>query len=316
MRLGAGEQLEHLRLAARVSNLEDVDVALPEEHDVSLGGMRLHYLDWGTDGHPPVVFLHGGALTAHTWDVVCLALRRDHHCLALDQRGHGDSEWSPAMEYGVEDHLGDIERFVDHLGLDRFVLVGQSMGALNAIVYASRHSDRLAGLVSIDAGPEVSLTEGASRIVDFVQAPGELDSVEEFVKRAQSFNPLRDPRLLRTSLLHNLRKLPNGKWTWKYDRRPLAKSEFHLTTGSHDFLGELPSLLDEVRGMVSSIHCPTLVVRGALSDVISDAQASRFAELLPDGRWTRVAGAAHTVQGDNPRGLVEALRRFFAEIGL
>ncbi len=312
MSLGPSEQLEHLRLATRLSQLQVPELVLAAERDVVLGGIRLHYLDWGTQGRRPVVFLHGGALTAHTWDVVCLALRGHYHCLAIDQRGHGDSEWSPAMEYGVKDHLADIERFVDHLGLDQFVLVGQSMGAINAIVYASRHSDRVAALVSIDAGPEVRWRQGASRLADFVLAPAELDSVEEFVGRALSFNPLRDPRLLRTSLLNNLRKLPDGKWTWKYDRRPLARKTFHLATGSR--IGDLQSLLDEVRGKLSSIRCPTLVVRGALSDFITDADAARFAERLPDGRWTRVEGAGHTVQGDNPRGLVEALRSFFEEI--
>jgi pimeloyl-ACP methyl ester carboxylesterase len=314
MSLSAGEKLEHLRLATEVSGLGEVEVILPAENDVALGGIRLHYLDWGEDGHPPVLFLHGGALTAHTWDVVCLTLRRDYRCLALDQRGHGDSEWSPGMEYGVEDHLGDVERFIDHLGLDRFVLAGQSMGAINSIVYATRHSDRLAGLVSVDAGLDVR-PQGASRIVDFVKAPGELDSVEEFVQRAQDFNPARDPRLLRTSLLHNLRRLPNGRWTWKYDRRPLQRDEFHLTEGSRDFISEVPALLEKLRGMTGSIRCPTLIVRGERSDVLSDADAKRFADLLPDGRWTRVAGAGHTVQGDNPRGLAEALRGFFAEIG-
>jgi esterase len=297
------EQLEHLRLATRLSGLELPELVLPEEHHVVLGGIRLHYLDWGMRDRRPVLFLHGGGLTARTWDLVCLALRANYHCLALDQRGHGDSEWSPAMEYGPDDHVGDIERFVERLGLDRFVLIGQSMGALNAIAYSVRHGPRVAGLVLVDAGPEVHWREGADRIAEFVLAPAELDSVEEFAERAQAFNPLRDNRLLRTSLLYNLRRLPSGKWTWKYDRRRLRER-----------LLELPSILDELRGRVSSIETPTLLVRGALSEMFSDLEAERFVELLPDGRWTRVERAGHTVQGDNPRGLVEALLRFFREI--
>src|SRR5262245_49859397 len=58
--------------------------------------MRFHYLDWGTRGRPPMVFLHGGGLNVHTWDLVCAALKPERHCIALDQRGHGDSEWSPS----------------------------------------------------------------------------------------------------------------------------------------------------------------------------------------------------------------------------
>jgi esterase len=302
MSVEPAEQLEHLRLATRISQLELSEVVLPAEHHVVLGDIRLHYVDWGTDGLRPVLFLHGGGLTARTWDLVCLSLRSEYHCLALDQRGHGDSEWSPAMEYGIECHLGDIERLVEKLDLDQFVLVGQSMGALNAIAYGSRHSDRLAAVVLVDAGPRLRRSREAERIAEFLLAPAELDSVDEFVERARSFNPRRDERLLRTSLLHNLRPLPNGKWTWKYDRRPVRER-----------LDDVPSLLEELQSSVPLIRCPTLLVRGALSDLFSDADAERFVEPLVDGRWARVEGAGHTVQGDNPRGLVEALRRFFTE---
>jgi esterase len=304
MSLEPAAQLEHLRLAADLCGLEPPELVLPADHHVVLRGIRLHYLDWGGEGSPTVIFLHGGGLNAHTWDLVCIALRGEYRCIALDQRGHGDSEWSPAIEYGIDDHTGDIERFVDRLGLDRVALVGQSMGAINAIAYASRRCDRVAALVPIDAGPWVRWNEGTERIADFVLAPGEVDSVDELAARAAAFNPLRDPRLLRTSLLHNLRLLPSGKWTWKYDRRLLGER-----------LRELPSLLEDLRGRVASIDCPTLVVRGALSDVFSDGDAAQFAELLPRGRWTRIENAGHTVQGDNPRALVETLRGFLSEVG-
>ena len=85
-----------------------------------------------------MVFLHGGGLNAHTWDIVCLALREEHHCCALDLRGHGDSEWSPALDYSLGAHLRDLEAFADHLGAARFFLVGQSLGGIIGMGYASR----------------------------------------------------------------------------------------------------------------------------------------------------------------------------------
>jgi pimeloyl-ACP methyl ester carboxylesterase len=299
MTLTTDEQLEHLRLAATVSGLEGVEIGLPDEHDVMVGGMRLHYLDWGTEGKPPVVFLHGGCLTAHSWDLVCLALRRDHRCFALDQRGHGQSEWSPGLEYGTAAHVGDLEGFLEHLGLERPVLVGQSLGGINALAYASRHAGELAGLVLVDVAPDVQ-ADGAERILDFVRAPAELDSIEEFVERARAFNATRDPRLLRRSLLHNLRRLPNGRWTWKYDPRGISRERFEAVRA------ELATLRDRL----DTITCKTLVVRGALSDVLSAEGAEAFAGALPDASWSSVAAAGHTVQGDNPRGLAEALRSF------
>ena len=290
-------------MAADLAGLGQVEIALPDDHDVVLGDMRLHFLDWGTNGLAPVLFLHGGGLTAHTWDLVCLALRASAHCFALDQRGHGDSEWSPELDYGSEAHVRDLEGLIEHLGLERPVLVGQSMGALNALGYAEHHAGSLAGLVLVDMTPEVRF-EGAKRIFDFVTAPAELDSVEAFVERAMEFNPDRDPRLLRRSLLHNLRPLPDGKWTWKYDRRAMTRDRFD----------KIRSEVSAIRDRLGSVTCPTLVVRGQHSDVVSQESAAALAEQLPDGEWTTVPDAGHTVQGDNPRGLASALEVFLRRI--
>jgi esterase len=301
--LAAAEQLEHLRLAAQVAGLAEPEIALPGDRDVVLGGLRLHYVDWGTQGCPAVLFLHGGGLTARTWDLVCVALRAHRHCIALDQRGHGDSEWSPGLDYETDAHVRDLEALVGHLGLERPVLVGQSMGALNALTYAARHSDSLTGLVLVDMTPDLQM-KGAERILDFFAAPAELDSVEAFVDRALEFNPSRDPRLLRNSLRHNLRRLANGKWTWKYDRRAMTRERFEKVRGE----------VSAIRDRLGGVTCPTLVVRGESSDVVSDESAAALAEALPRGEWTSIPDAGHTVQGDNPRDLAVALAAFLERL--
>ena len=306
MDIAASEKLDHLRLGVEVAGVEVPEFVLPQDRDVVLRGMRLHYLDWGTQGRRTILWLHGGGLTAHTWDLVCLALRKEYHCLALDQRGHGDSEWSPVMNYGAAAHVGDIEALVDLLGLDQFVLVGMSMGGMNSMLYSGRHSDRLKGLVLVDVGPEMR-PDGAKKLGEFMSMPAELDSVEDFVKRSMTFNPRRDPRLLRRSLLHNLRQLPNGQWTWKYDRRHRIRSD----RAQADFRRVSTELWNDV----AQIKCPTLVVRGGESGLFWDEDAEKLARALPDGRWARVDGASHTVQGDNPQGLLGAIRGFFEEIG-
>jgi esterase len=300
--LTADAQLEHLRLAAELAGLDRLEVTLPEERDVVLGGIRLHYLDWGGSGGQ-LLFLHGGGLTAHTWDLVCLALRGNSRCVALDQRGHGDSEWSPGLEYDTAAHVRDLEALIRHLGLERPVLVGQSMGALNALSYAADHADSLAGLVIVDMTPDVRIA-AAKRVFDFVTAPAELDSVEEFVSRAREFNPSRDSRLLRRSLLHNLRQLPNGKWTWKYDRRAMTRERFD----------QVRREMEGVRDRLDAVTCPTLVVRGEASDAVSPENAAALAESLPRGDWTSIPAAGHTVQGDNPRALAAVLERFLRRI--
>lgn len=298
MSLTPSESLQHLRLALELSGV-DADVVLPESRHVVAHGTRLHYLDWGTRGRPPILFLHGGALTAHTWDVVCLGLRGEYHCVALDQRGHGDSEWSPIMDYAPEAHARDIDGVLDALGFDRAVLVGQSMGGLNGFVYTTQHPERVAALVLVDVGPGIRIA-GAQRIGSFVASTAEIDSIDAFVEQAMAFNPLRDRRLLTGSARHALRQLPNGKWVRKNDTR------FFGQVG----IEEVARRIAEYWKDADKIPCPALVVRGALSDVLLDDAAERFARSLPHGRWIRVEGAGHTVQGDNPAGLIAALRPF------
>jgi pimeloyl-ACP methyl ester carboxylesterase len=302
--LASPDYLEHLRDASAIAGLTLPALIVPDEHQVVLGRMRFRYLDWGTAGKKPLLFLHGGGLTAHTWDLVCLSLREDYRCLALDLRGHGDSEWSPEMDYGIEAHSRDVEALVDHLGLDGLGLVGMSLGGLTAIAYAGRQSARLSALVIVDSGPE-GREEGARRIQEFVAAPAEFDSIDEVIERALSFNPRRDPKLLRRSLQHNLRHMPNGKLTWKHDRRHRAKFD------AEEWARRRQGLWDEV----ARITCPTLVVRGGRSDVFHDEDAEKLAKALPRGSWVRVEDAGHTVQGDNPRGLVAELRRFLNQQG-
>ncbi|HET9183436.1 MAG TPA: alpha/beta hydrolase [Candidatus Angelobacter sp.] len=300
--MGQAEELEHLTLAAQISGIE-AEIVLPQPLEIARPGMRLHYLDWGTAGQRPIVFLHGAALNAHTWDVVCLALRQHYHCLAIDQRGHGESAWAEDGDYSGDAHRGDIEALVDRLALDRFVLVGHSMGGFNAFNYAFNHSDRLAALVLVDAGPSM-LGKGAKRIVDFVTQTAELDSLEEVIQKAIEFNPRRDPRLLRRSLLHNFRQSPSGKWTRKTDLRM-----WH----GRDREQERQRLIERFR-YASHIACPTLIVQGSMSDVFSSEEAQKLAREFKDGHFAQIGGAGHTVQGDNPGAFAQVLAQFLEKV--
>jgi esterase len=301
MSLSAEEYREHLAMTAVRAGFAFPGVVLPESHEVQVGRMRLHYLDWGTQGRPTLLFLHGGALTAHTWDLVCLALRDDYHCLALDQRGHGDSDWADDADYSIGAQLADTKGFVDKLGLDKFILAGMSLGAINSLAFAVAHPERLSHLVIIDAGPEMR-RPGSSRIRDFVNEVQETVTVEAIIEKALKFNPRRDPTILRRSLMHNLRQQPDGTWKWKYDTRRFK------ALGQNSHREERAALADGL----ARILCPTLVVRGGESDVFHEEDGIRLAQRLPDGKFVTVPNAGHTVQGDNPKGLVAELRRFLA----
>jgi pimeloyl-ACP methyl ester carboxylesterase len=300
-RMDRTEQLQIFRTALEIANLRPAAINLPEDHQVIIGSMRFHYLDWGGDG-PPLLFLHGGGLNAHTWDVVCVMLRDRYHCIALDQRGHGDSEWSPVVDYAVETQLGDVEGFIQQLRIENPVLIGQSMGGLNSIAYAVRHSHEMKGLVVVDVGPEIN-PAGTQRIREFASTP-ELDSPEAFLERAVKFNPLRNPAVLKRSLYYNLRQTPTGKWALKHDQRRASEEAAKIGTVQRERLAL----------QIPGISCPALIVRGALSDVLTDDSAERFAHSLRKGRWVRVENAGHNLQGDNPSGLIDVLLPFLREI--
>ena len=159
-------------------------------------------------------------------------------------------------------------------------------------------------MVIVDVAPEVS-SSAAERIRAFASTP-ELDSPKAFLEHAVKFNPLRDPAVLRRSLYYNLRETPAGKWTFKHDQR--RRSDEGMRSFNEDRV--------RLGADLTRIKCPTLVVRGALSDVITDDIAEKFARSLPDGRWVRVEKSGHNVQGDNPRALLDAMHAFFREAGI
>jgi len=302
MSLSPEEYREHLEATSVRAGFSFEGVVLPESHEVQVGDLRMHYLDWGNKHLPPIVFLHGGALNAHTWDLVCLALRDDYRCIALDQRGHGDTDWAPDADYSMGAQLADTTGFVDKIGLDKFTLVGMSLGAINSLAFAIAHPERLDNLVIIDAGPEMR-RPGSSRIRDFVNGVADTVTIEGIIEKALEFNPRRDPKILRRSLMHALRQQPDGSWKWKYDRRrfQVLDQEKHRA--------ERAALADGLQ----RIACPTLIVRGAESDVFAEEDGICLAARLPDGKFVTVPRAGHTVQGDNPKDLVAELRRFLTK---
>jgi pimeloyl-ACP methyl ester carboxylesterase len=166
------------------------------------------------------------------------------------------------------------------------------------MTFTARHPDKVQALVIVDVSPEVQ-ARGVEHIRSFVQASDELDSFEEFVERAHQFNPRRSLDNLRSRLSHNLKQLPNGKWTWKYDKA--------LRSFESAFRGNpLSSLWDDVR----TIRCPTLIIKGGESDILSSESAEKLQASISNSRLAVVPGAGHSVMGDNPAGFVAAVREF------
>jgi pimeloyl-ACP methyl ester carboxylesterase len=263
---------------------------------VTLGSLKFHYMDWGNTRAQPMLLLHGGGQTAHSWDEFSRAMHDRYHVVALDQRGHGDSQWSPRRIYSLAAQVRDVTRFVEHLKLKNIILIGLSMGGRNAIAYAALHPEKLARLVIVDIGPETMARGGQNRQA-FVQEDVQ-PSFEAFVERAHRFNPRRPIEQLRERLQWNLRQLPDGRWTWKYDLHG---------RGAHS-----PRARVDLWPHVARIKTPTLIVRGAESDTLAPDAAERLQAAIEGSRYTVVPNAGHTVPGDNPPGFLKAVEDFLA----
>jgi len=271
----------------------------PRDHSLTVGGLALHYVTWGHDSAPAVVLLHGITGHARSWDGLARELAGDFHVIALDQRGHGDSARAPDGDYSLAAMAGDFAGFVDALGLERFAVVGLSMGGRVSIAYAGGHAARIDRLCIVDIGPEIH-PPGVERIRQMMAgAPERIESVEQAVQFVLRANPRMAEAGLRERLRHGLRPLPDGGFEWKYDK---ALREMMRQGGRRETM----DLWEPLR----RISAPTLLVRGAESDVLSPEIAKRMIEALPDGRLVEIPGASHTVPADQPEAFARAVRAF------
>ncbi|MEU3500576.1 alpha/beta hydrolase [Streptomyces hundungensis] len=263
----------------------------PTEIFYTRAGRRLHGLDWGGTG-PGVLLLHGGGLSAHTWDFVCLGLRGAARLVALDLRGHGDSDWSD--DYRVATMADDVIAAADHLGFARVGLVGMSLGGVVAAHVADTHPGRVERVALIDVAPGVDF-ESTGRMRAFMAGLRPVAGLDAVVDAALLVNPKAD----RASVAHRMstlfRRAPDGVWVPKGDPRP----------------PDFPAILAAIEQLPTRLaRVPVLLVRGGRSKVLAQSTAERLVEQLPDGELVVVPDAGHNVQEDNPAALISALRAF------
>lgn len=270
----------------------------PRENEIKLGGLRFHYVEWGTAAAPTLVLLHGFTGHARTWDDFAASAAARFRVLALDQRGHGESDRAPDSDYRIATMAQDAAAFADALCPGPFRLVGLSMGGRVAIVYAGSHGGRVERLVLVDIGPEIA-PEGSARVRTTVaNLPDELASEEQAYRLIRAASPRYSDALIRHRVKHGFHRLPDGRLAWKYDKV--------LRTQAREDRRDVPDLWSDL----ARITCPTLIVRGDESDVLSPSIAKRMLETLPDGRLVEIADAGHTVHGDQPEAFLKAVRPF------
>ncbi|HUR74855.1 MAG TPA: alpha/beta fold hydrolase [Sporichthya sp.] len=268
------------------------------------GGIRLAGDLAGPDEGFPVLLLHGGGQTRNSWGRALDALAaQGARAVAIDMRGHGDSDWSPDAAYLPADFGGDVENaaraFSAQCGGRPVLLVGASMGGMAGLVATPRLGGLVAGLVLVDIVPEVRM-DGARRILDFMSAaPDGFGSLEEAADSVAAYLPHRPRPALTEGLRRNLRRQPNGRWTWHWDPRLVREvlNDVELVRGG----------LDEA---AASIAVPTLLIRGLLSDIVDDDGVAHLRGLVPQLEVLDIADAAHTAATDDNDAFVASVLAF------
>jgi pimeloyl-ACP methyl ester carboxylesterase len=267
---------------------------------LTVNGLAIHYLDWGNAGAPPVVCVHGYTSSAQSFNAPARRFRDRVHLMAPDVRGHGESAWSPTESYQYRDQAGDLAAVVDRLELARFTLIGTSMGGIIAMAYAEAHAARLQGLVLNDIGPDVE--PGSQRITQTVGArPDEFATLDAAMAYRRQVSPVTASRTLddqRELALGVLRQRGDGRWVWKMDPAYIRQ---RVRQGAP----ARPPLW----AALERVSCPTLVVWGTESDVLSESQARRMVDVLPRGELVVVPGVAHAPTLVEPA-VTAALDRF------
>lgn len=262
-------------------------------------GRRVSALRWGT-AEPRLVLLHGGSLNAHSWD--SMLLLHDIPALALDLPGHGRSAWFDEPLYLPEDVAAAVAPVIAALAPRAAAVAGHSLGGLTALVLASRWPELVRRLVLVDATPG-STPDRSQDILDFV-GEAEFDSFEAFVDHAAAYRPGRDREGLRRSMRHNTRRRDDGTWTWRHDGRE------HPTRDRWEVVfEELPKGWDHA----AAVRCPTLLVRGRRSRIVTDDDVDRYRRTVPDLRVEVIAGAGHNIHGEQPDALGAAIAAFLGD---
>jgi pimeloyl-ACP methyl ester carboxylesterase len=267
-------------------------------------GLTLTAEATGPEDGPLVLLVHGGGQTRGSWGTALDALgARGFRAVALDQRGHGDSDWCPDAAYEPTDFGNDLEQVVPALGRAPVVLVGASMGGWASLLVTPRLAGLVAGVVLVDSVPQLRL-EGTERIVEFMRsAPDGFPNIEAAADAVAAYLPHRPRPTLTSGLRRNLRERPDGRLVWHWDPKMV-----------HGRGWDVHQRQLQVEDAVREITVPILLVRGVLSDVVDDEGIAAMRALYPGLQVTDIHGAAHTAAADNNDAFVAAVADFVVQL--
>jgi esterase len=260
-----------------------VQAPQPADRFVTVNGLRIHYLDWGGAGKPPMIMLHGIGRVAHTFDHIAPHFASNYHVMAVDMRGHGDSAWDPRGAYLVEDYVKDIEGMAEQLRLRNIVIWGNSTGGRVAQVFAGLHPDLVAAVISEDVGPErpTQVAESVTRQLKQEDEKG-WASEEELLAQLKTSSPRTSEEILRAYAHYGSKMRADGRVIWKRD--PAIGNGFVPT---------------ELWRFVRQIKSPIIYVVGGRSTIVPVATQDELKKALPQAQIVTIPGVGHYPSEEN-----------------
>ena len=289
----------------------DPDDFGPTSHSFTSQRLRLHYVDWGNAGAPPLLLQHGGRDHSRSWDWVARELRRDWHVIAPDLRGHGDSAWSPDGAYSMPAYVYDLAQLIHQQGLAPLTIVAHSLGAMISLRYAGINPEMVSKLVAIEGvgvmSPAQRVLEGlppAERWRRFIadrralsgRLPRRYATVEQALERMKAENGYLSDEQARHLTLHGVSRNEDGTWSWKFDN--------YTRSGAPVGLSE-----DELHGLWGEIACPVLLCHGRNSWA-TDPVTSGDAAFFRDAQVAEFDHAGHWLHHDRTMLFLETIRAF------
>ena len=268
------------------------------KRSVEVGGLRLSFLEWGMSGRPALCFLHGGSAHAHWFDRVTPAFADRFHVIALDQRGHGESDWAKPPAYATENFAADLLGVIDALGWRRVALVGHSMGGHNAMSFTAWHPDRVSALVIVDSRPSIPVerlgrlrTRGRLMLRPYPTLDAAVRSFR-LLPRETVADPAFLAHLGQAGVVER-----DGQWVYRFDP---------ASNGSRQPV-DAWTLLDR-------ITTPTLIVRGELSPNLPRDVVDKLRAAIRGAAFAEVPGSYHHLVLDNPAAFVQAVDPFLTTL--
>jgi esterase len=267
----------------------------PVDRFATVNGLRLHYLEWGDAGKPPLMMVHGIGRVAHSFDHIAPAFAAQYHIVAIDMRGHGDSAWDPGANYLVEDHVKDFEALVAQLGLRGLTLWGNSTGGRVVQVYAGLHPDNVKALIVEDVGPErpKTISDGFARGVQR-DAKG-WATEDELLAQLRTENQGISDEQLRTYARFASKRTPEGRLVWKRDP-DLAKGFIET----------------ELWQYVRRITSPTIYILGGRSTIVPVDTQEQLKKTIPGVRIVTMPGLGHYPSQEKPEEFTRLAKEFLA----